>query len=70
MIKKDEIGKLIAYYDRDSKRFHRFLIDANEWGIVGNIYVPKGTTSPTTKLEVVLENVPLPEEEEEEEKNK
>lgn len=65
MTKKDEIGKLVAYYDRDSKRFHRFLIDANELGIVGNIYVPKGAT-PTVKLEVVLENVPLPEEKEKE----
>ena len=65
MAKKDEIGKLVAFYDRDSKRFHRFLIDANELGIVGNIYVPKGKeTTPTVKLEVVLENVPLPEEEE------
>jgi len=68
MAKKDEIGKLKAFYDRDSKRFHRFLIDANEGGIGGNIYVPKGKeTTPTMKLEVVLENVPLPESKEEEE---
>ena len=32
--------KLIATYDQDSKRYHRYIIDEGQ-GIVGNIYIPK-----------------------------
>jgi hypothetical protein len=32
--------ELIAVYDSDSKRFHRFLIDGSQ-GITGSIYVSK-----------------------------
>ena len=34
-----------ATYDKDSKRFHRFIIDENQ-GIVGNIYIPKSEQVP------------------------
>ncbi|MGD0915694.1 MAG: hypothetical protein ABSB22_04460 [Thermodesulfobacteriota bacterium] len=37
--------ELTATYDKDSKRFHRFIIDENQ-GIVGNIYVPKSEPVP------------------------
>jgi len=33
--------KVDAIYDQDSRRYHRFLIDSNAEGIVGNIYVSK-----------------------------
>lgn len=32
--------KITATYDRDSKRYHRYIIDDGQ-GIVGNIYIPK-----------------------------
>lgn len=37
--------ELTAVYDKDSKRFHRFLIDGGQ-GITGTIYVPKGKEIP------------------------
>lgn len=40
--------KLSATYDRDSKRFHRYLIDAGQ-GIVGNLYIPKDRTGDIPK---------------------
>lgn len=36
---------ITATYDRDSKRYHRYIID-EEQGIVGNIYIPKGSSVP------------------------
>ena len=35
-----------ATFDQDSKHFHRFLIDANNEGIVGNVYIAKGDEIP------------------------
>ena len=32
--------EVVASYDKDSKRFHRFVLDEGQ-KIVGNIYVPK-----------------------------
>ncbi len=37
--------ELVAHYDQDSKRYHRFIIDAGQ-GIVGNIYIPKSEKVP------------------------
>ena len=37
--------ELTATYDRDSKRYHRYIIDEGQ-GIVGNIYIPKGEDIP------------------------
>lgn len=34
-----------AIYDKDSKRFHRFLIDGGQ-EITGTIYIPKGKEIP------------------------
>jgi hypothetical protein len=39
--------ELIATYDRDSKRYHRFLIDESQ-RITGVIYIPKGMKIPDT----------------------
>jgi len=39
-------------FDQDSKRYHRFKIEAE--GIVGNIYVPK--TASGIPKRIVLEN--------------
>ena len=44
--------ELTATYDKDSKRFHRFIIDGNQ-GIVGNIYIPKSEQIPE-KVSVTL----------------
>lgn len=38
--KEGQICKLVATFDDDSKRFHRFIIDAGQ-EITGSIYVPK-----------------------------
>ena len=51
MPKKTEIT---ATYEKESKRFRRFLIDENDEGIVGNIYVPKGKKAPGA-VEVTFE---------------
>lgn len=37
--------KIIATFDGDSKRFHRFLIDAGQ-EITGAVYIPKGQEVP------------------------
>ncbi|NIO83946.1 MAG: hypothetical protein GTN68_25660 [Candidatus Aminicenantes bacterium] len=44
---------MTATFDRDSKRFHRFIIDEGQ-GIVGMVYVPKGEDVPD-EVTVVLE---------------
>lgn len=31
---------VIATYDRDSKRYHRYLIDDGQ-GVTGTVYIPK-----------------------------
>ena len=46
--------QLSAMYDKDSKRFHRYIIDEGQ-GIVGNLYIPKNSEIPkelTIKLRV------------------
>ncbi len=46
--------KLTATYDRNSKKFHRYLLDEGQ-GITGSIYIPKGDEVPaevTIKLRV------------------
>ena len=55
---ENEIYKVAAFYEQDSKRFHRFLIDNNEWGIVGHVYVPKGADPMPAKVEVSIEGSP------------
>ncbi len=37
--------KIIATFDGDSKRFHRFLIDAGQ-EITGSVYIPRGQEIP------------------------
>ena len=39
--------KIQAVFDDDSKRFHRFLIESNQWGVMGSIYVPKAKEVPS-----------------------
>ena len=34
--------RLKAIFDDDSKRYHRFLIEPNDNGITGSIYIRKG----------------------------
>jgi hypothetical protein len=41
--------KTVAQFDKDSRRFHRFLIEGNE-GITGSIYVSKEVAVPDTIL--------------------
>jgi hypothetical protein len=36
----DEKLEVTATYDRDSKRYHRYLIDEGQ-GITGTVYIPK-----------------------------
>jgi hypothetical protein len=36
----DEKVMVTATYDRDSKRYHRYLIDEGQ-GITGTLYIPK-----------------------------
>ena len=38
-------GKIFATFDGDSKRYHRFIIDAGQ-EVTGSIYVPKGQKVP------------------------
>jgi hypothetical protein len=44
-VKGMERKELTATFDQDSKRFHRFTVDAGQ-EITGSIYVPKGSTVP------------------------
>jgi hypothetical protein len=37
--------EIVATYDQDSKRYHRYLIDPGQL-VIGNLYVPKGTKPP------------------------
>ena len=39
--------ELIAIYDKDSRKYHRFLIAENQ-GVTGSIYVSKATAVPDT----------------------
>ena len=41
-----------ATYDRDSKKFHRYIINEGQ-GIVGNIYIPK--TVESAPIRVIIE---------------
>ena len=34
-----------AFYDKDSRRYHRFVIDGDQ-GITGAVYIPKGEEIP------------------------
>lgn len=36
---------ITASYDKDSKRYHRYIIDEGQ-GVVGNIYIPKDSEIP------------------------
>jgi hypothetical protein len=36
----EEKVEVTATYDRDSKRYHRYLIDEDQ-GITGTLYIPK-----------------------------
>ena len=47
-----EKKEIIASYDQDSKRYHRYVIDEGQ-EIVGNIYVPKGKEIPK-ELKITL----------------
>ena len=38
-----------ATYDRDSKKYHRYIIDEGQ-GIVGNLYIPKDVESAPTRV--------------------
>ena len=40
-------NKLVAIYDQDSKRYHRFKIDESQ-GLTGTIYVSKDKPVPDT----------------------
>ena len=51
------VGKIV--YDRDSKRYHRYLVEGEE--IVGTIYLTKGTVK-AKQYQITL--IPLTEEEE------
>ena len=49
---------IVASYDKDSKRYHRYIVDIGQ-GIVGNIYVPKSEQIPkklTIELKIKNEN--------------
>ena len=37
--------KISATFDKDSRRFHRFIIDGDQ-GITGAVYIPKGEEIP------------------------
>jgi hypothetical protein len=47
-----EMKKLTATYDKDSKKFHRFLIDDGQ-GVVGTIYIPKNDNLPE-QISIIL----------------
>lgn len=38
--------KITAIYDKDTFRTHRYLIQANEYGITGTVYVSKEVDVP------------------------
>jgi len=46
MGEKTKRETITATFEKDSKRYRRFLIDENDEGIVGTIYVPKGKDAP------------------------
>lgn len=46
--------KIIATYDRDSKRYHRYIIDDGQ-GIVGNIYIPKDIEKVPKEIIITLQ---------------
>jgi hypothetical protein len=51
---EEEKFEIKATYDKDSKRFHRFLIDPGQ-PVLGTIYVSKGNKIPdcfTVRLKV------------------
>ena len=48
-----EAVTVTAAWEKSSKRFERYLIDGNELGIVGNIYVPKDK-SPEKEIKLVF----------------
>lgn len=48
---------IVAIFDDDSKRFHRFIISEGQ-GVAGSIYIPKGAEIPdfiTVKLQTKAE---------------
>ena len=48
-----DTAEIIATYDRDSKRYHRYIIDDGQ-GVVGNIYIPKEVKAVPESLSVKL----------------
>ncbi|MFX0195363.1 MAG: hypothetical protein ACFFCW_04500 [Candidatus Hodarchaeota archaeon] len=44
--------KIVARYDEDSKRFHKFVIEEGQ-RVVGTIYVPRGGDIPD-EINIVL----------------
>ena len=51
---EENTNTVTATYDKDSKRYHRYIIDEGQ-GIVGNIYIPKGTWA-TKRVVVELQS--------------
>ena len=50
-------ASIVAVFDDDSKRFHRFIISEGQ-GFAGSIYIPKGAEIPdsiTVKLQTKAE---------------
>ncbi len=47
------MDKITATFDKDSKRFHRYLIDEGQ-KVVGNIYVPKDSTGIPKEITITL----------------
>jgi len=48
-----EKRRITAIYERDTKRYHRFLIDEGQ-GITGSLYIPKSEKVPEI-VEIVLQ---------------
>jgi len=51
--KKDKGVVITATFDKDSKKYHRYLIDEGQ-KVVGMIYVPKGKSKEFKKVTVKL----------------
>lgn len=51
--KEKEEVKVVANWDKDTKRKKRFVIEDNESGVVGNLYVDKDKEIPSS-ISVVL----------------
>ena len=45
---------ITAAYDRDTRRMHRYLIQANDQGIVGTLYISKDAAEIPERIEIEL----------------